>query len=74
VADDRVRIEVALEGGQIMSALVTQQSADALARSLRDGNKGTVELDAEDGVVLLVLQRVLYLKRFARETRVGFEA
>ena len=74
MADDLVRIEVALDGGQIMGALVTQQSADSLVRSLRDGNKGTVELDAEDGVVLLVLQRVLYLKRFARETRVGFEA
>jgi hypothetical protein len=32
-----------------------------------------VELQAEDGVMLLVVPRVLYVKRFARETRVGFD-
>ena len=34
----------------------------------------TVELEAEDGMMLLVLPRVLYAKRYARETRVGFDA
>ena len=33
----------------------------------------TVELHTEDGVLLLVLSRVLYAKRYARETRVGFD-
>jgi hypothetical protein len=74
VADELVRIEVALDGGQIMGALVTQESADALDRALRAGSSGTVELEAEDGAVVLVLPRVLYVKRFARETRVGFKA
>jgi hypothetical protein len=74
VAEELVRIEVALDGGQIMGALVTAASADALDRALRAGSGGTVELEAEDGVLLVVLPRVLYLKRFARETRVGFKA
>jgi hypothetical protein len=74
VAEELVRIEVAVDGGQIMGALVTQASADALDRALRAGSSGTVELEAEEGVVLLVLPRVLYVKRFARETRVGFKA
>jgi molybdopterin-binding protein len=74
MADDYVRIEVAVDGGQILSALVTQTSADALDRALRAGSGGTAELEAEDGVVVLVLPRVLYVKRFARETRVGFKA
>jgi len=68
-----VRIEVGLDGGQILSALVTTESADALDRALRAGSGGTAELRSDDSLVVLVLPRVLYVKRFARETRVGFE-
>jgi hypothetical protein len=74
VADDYVRIEVGLDGGQILSALVSAASADSLDAALRAGAVTTVELDAEDGILLLVLSRVLYAKRFARETRAGFSA
>lgn len=74
MAEDFVRIEVALDGGQILSALVTGESADALDRALRSGSTGTVELSSEDASIVLVLPRVLYVKRFARETRVGFKA
>jgi hypothetical protein len=74
VAEEFVRIEVALDGGQIMGALVTQASAEALDRALRAGSGGTVELESQEGTIVLVLPRVLYLKRFAREMRVGFKA
>ena len=75
MADDFVRIEVGLDGGQILSALVVTASAEALETALRSSSGGaTVELQAEDGVLLLVLPRVLYVKRFARETRAGFAA
>ena len=73
MADDLVRIEVGLDGGQILSALVSAASADSLDAALRAGAVSTVELLAEDGVLLLVLARVLYAKRYARETRVGFD-
>jgi hypothetical protein len=73
VADDLVRIEVGLDGGQILSALVSSASADSLDAALRADAVSTVELQAEDGVILLVLPRVLYAKRYARETRVGFD-
>ncbi len=73
MADDLVRIEVGLDGGQILSALVSAASADSLDAALRAGAVSTVELQAEDGVLLLVLARVLYAKRYARETRVGFD-
>ena len=73
MADDLVRIEVGLDGGQILSALVSSASANSLDAALRAGAVSTVELQAEDGVVLLVLPRVLYAKRYARETRVGFD-
>lgn len=68
------RIEVGFEGSQIMSALVTAQAADELEAALRDGASGTLALDAEDGRYTVALQRVVYLKRFAREGRLGFGA
>ena len=68
------RIEVGFEGSQIMSALVTSQAADDLEAALRDGASGTLALDAEDGRYTVALQRVVYLKRFAREGRLGFGA
>lgn len=68
-----VRIEVALDGGQILSWLVKPASADALERSLIAGDGGTLALEAQEGSILLVLARVLYAKRFTREGRVGFE-
>ena len=73
MADDLVRIEVGLDGGQILSALVSSSSADSLDAALRAGAVTTVELQAEDGTLLLVVSRVLYAKRYARETRVGFD-
>lgn len=75
MADDSfVRIEVALDGGQILSWLVTAKSAETLERALSSGDTGTLALEAEDGSIVLVLSRVLYAKRFAREGRIGFEA
>ena len=77
---ERVRIEVAFDGGQIMSALITPSSADALEQALgaADLRAGTGEaalsLDAEDGRYTIALQRVVYVKRFLREARVGFGA
>jgi hypothetical protein len=53
VANDLVRIEVGLDGGQILSALVSSGSADSLDAALRAGAVATVELQAEDGVLLL---------------------
>lgn len=66
------RIEVGFEGSQIMSALVTAKAADELESSLEGGKGGTLALDAEDGRYTVALGRIVYLKRFAREGRVGF--
>src|SRR3970040_1350850 len=68
-----VRIEVGLDGGQILSALVTPASADELERSLNAGVGGALSLEAQDGAILLVLPRVLYPKGFGPGHRLGFE-
>jgi len=67
------RIEVGFDGGQIMSALVTDESAEELERAVSEGGRdATLALDAQDGRYTVVLPKVVYLKRFAREARVGF--
>jgi molybdopterin-binding protein len=67
-----VRIEVALEGGQILSALVTTGSADELEKAVSSAANAALALEAQDGTVHVVVPRVMYVKRFAREGRVGF--
>jgi hypothetical protein len=68
---ERVRIEVGFEGGQVMSAFVETETADELEKSL-DGGVGTFQIEAENGRYTLALARIVYLKRFSREGRVGF--
>jgi len=72
MVEDTVRVELAFEGGQIMSAFVTAAGADELERALSAGGEGTHAVDASDGRYSVVLRRVVYLKRFSRESRVGF--
>jgi hypothetical protein len=72
VASEFVRIETGFVGGQILSWLVTSDSADALDRHMSAGASGTLTLDSSEGPITVVLDRVLYVKRFARESRVGF--
>jgi hypothetical protein len=72
--DHDTRIEVGFEGSQIMSALVTAAAADELEGALDNGRTGTLRLDAEDGHYTVSLEKVVYLKRFAREGRLGFVA
>ena len=72
MANDHVRIEVAFERGQAFSALVETGVADEIERRLKEGPEGTMDVEAEDGRYVVVLRAVAYLKRFARESRVGF--
>ncbi len=69
---ESARIEIGFEGGQIMSALVTAGSAESLEAAVAGGKTGTLALDAQDGRYTVVLERLVYVKRFARESKVGF--
>ena len=71
--NDRIRIEIAFDQ-QVLSVLVPQQAADELDRSLAGGQDSTFTFDADDGRYTILLRRVVYVKRFARESRVGFGA
>jgi hypothetical protein len=70
---DRIRIEIAFDQ-QVLSVLVQQQAAEELDRALAGGHDATFTFDADDGRYTILLRRVVYVKRFARESRVGFGA
>ena len=72
MAEERIRIEIGFDGGQIMSALVDGPMWDELERQVLGGGPGGFALEAEDGRYVVALARVVYVKRFARESRVGF--
>jgi len=74
MAEEHVRLELGFKGGQIMGALVDPKEADELERRLAGSGDGTAELTVEDGRCVVVLAHVLYVKRFSRESRVGFGA
>ena len=72
MAEDRVRIEVGFDGGQVMGVYVPLSTADDLEKALASADLGSFELEAEDGRDTVTLQKVVYVKRFSREGRVGF--
>ena len=71
---DRVRIEIAFDGQQVLSVLVPAQTADDLDRSLAGDHGSSWSFESDDGRYTVALQRIVYVKRFARESRVGFGA
>ncbi len=73
-SDEKVRLEVAFEGGAVVAILVAADAAENLERALAAPEQAVIAVDADDGHYTIALRRVLYVKRFARESRVGFGA
>ena len=74
LADNSIRIELAFDGGQIVAATVQPETADAIERAVSAGAGGSVQLDALDGRLTVVIPRVVYLKRYPPGSQVGFGA
>ena len=72
MAEDRVRIEIGFDGGQIMGAVVEAGNVDELERTLGQETDGAFAIESEDGRYTISLRRIVYVKRFTREARVGF--
>ena len=73
-ASERIRVEIGFDGGQIMGATVLSDAADELERAIGSGAGPTLAIDSDDGRYTLRIDRIVYLKRFARDSRVGFGA
>jgi len=74
MADERVRIEIGFEGGQLVGTFVESVSAEQLESALHKDGPRVVVLETEDGPLHVVVPSVAYFKRFARSGRVGFTA
>jgi methylmalonyl-CoA epimerase len=72
-ATERLRIEIAFEGSQVLTVWVPPTTADDLDRALA-GAHDSLSFEAEDGRYTLAVKKIVYVKRFARESRVGFGA
>ncbi|HVH51031.1 MAG TPA: hypothetical protein VM690_02715 [Gaiellaceae bacterium] len=70
--DERVRIEIGFDGGQVVGGFVDVDSADQLERALHSDGPRVVVLNAEDGPYHVVVPTVAYFRRFTRASRVGF--
>ena len=69
--DQRIRIQIAFEGGQNIGALVVPEAVDALAHALAEEHR-TFHLETEDGTYVLSLAKVVFVRRSSRETHIGF--
>jgi hypothetical protein len=69
---ERIRVEIAFDGQQVLSVLVPVSTADDLDRALAGDHGSAWSFEADDGRYTVSLSRVVYVKRFARESRVGF--
>jgi hypothetical protein len=70
---DRVRLEIAFEGNQVLTVYVPPPVAADLDRAMT-GEHETLSFDAEDGRYTVAASKIVWLKLFARESRVGFGA
>ena len=71
---ERIRIEIAFDGQQVLSILVPLQTADDLDVALAGDHDSAFSFEAEDGRYTILIRRVVYVKRYGRESRVGFGA
>jgi hypothetical protein len=69
---ERVRIEIAFDGQQVLSFNVPLQTAEDLDRALAGDPDSAYSFEADDGRYTITLRRVVYVKRFARSSSVGF--
>jgi hypothetical protein len=72
--DDRVRVEIGFEGGQVIGGFVDVASAEELQRALHEDGPRAIVLETEDGAYHVVVPQVSYFRRFNRSSRVGFGA
>jgi hypothetical protein len=70
--DDRVRVEIGFEGGQVIGGFVDPKSAEELQSALHHDGPRVIVLETEDGPYHVVVPKVSYFRRFNRSSRVGF--
>ncbi len=70
MSDDLLRIQIGFESGQTVTALISEPSFEELKAAL--GGESVIEMATEDGSIVVPTRAVSYVKRFSRETSIGF--
>jgi molybdopterin-binding protein len=70
VSDEHLRIQIGFDSGQTVTALISEPSFDELKAAL--GGDSVLEVATEDGSIVVPTRAVSYVKRFSRETSIGF--
>ncbi len=71
---DRLRIEIGFDGAPGIRTSVEASDVDALEKAMAGGEGGVVVLNGDDGTITVAAAKVTYVRRIARESRVGFGA
>jgi hypothetical protein len=71
---DRVRIDIAFEGGISLAVSVPTATVDDLDRALGNPEADSFSFEAEDGHYTVSVRKIVFVKRSAREQVVGFGA
>jgi hypothetical protein len=69
--NDRVRLEIAFDGNQFLNVYVPLATAEDIDTALA-GAHDSLSFEAEDGRYTINASKVVFVKRLARESRVGF--
>jgi hypothetical protein len=73
VAKTFKRIDLAFEGGQILSARVEADAYETLQKALAEGDADRwLQLETQDADIAIDLSKVVYLRVDTEEQRVGF--
>ena len=67
---DAQRVEIGFEGGQVISARLSEEDLKDLRKQLEKG--GWHDAHTEDGVISLYLPKVAFLRVASGASRVGF--
>jgi hypothetical protein len=70
--NQRIRVEIGFDGGHALSVLADRAGVETLEQALAHDQEQPVVLESQDGSYTIALRKVAYVKRFARESKVGF--
>ena len=71
MADQRARVDIGFQGGQVLALRLDQSVFDNLRKAI-EGEKRFYDVDAGDSNVTLDLSQVVYLRVETEDHRVGF--
>lgn len=72
MTDKPKRAALGFHAGGALSLRLSAENLEALRSSLKAGQTGFVDVETEDGTVLVNLAQVMYLRVESDEQRIGF--